>query len=385
MYETAEQLRTNQSPEQFDQYERHLNDTETWLAETLNGSMCTRFEYQFDGYELYGQDGGKLGEIFDDAIESAQLIARENPSLLFELRRRLIEKGEYLDMVAMAKGELVDEDGQMVNTMIVISDFPPELMEADNDVGGYNVNRKQTMMRIITSGLDGKISMITQSLDGSDRVALEAVYNKLGEVPQAGELLNQRVKRSVPEQWHDQIHINLTQAHDQALAEQYGGSWKAGILQTEELAEIDTYEFAKAQTDLIQLFTEAKMSNPVAAEKLRYKIAATASQRLEKYRNNTSHLKTYTVAQPETKAWLIHEIEQASRAAAVQGKVFSGCGSTASSSEQLKELGYGNKSGEDEYGPLQFKCKAGHTNMRTPGKLMPECPACKDGGKSVRC
>ncbi len=385
MYETAEQLSTKPNPEQFNQYERHRNDTETWLAEALNGSMRTRFEYQFDGYELYGQDGGRLDEIFDDAIEAAQIVTRQKPSLLFELRRRLIEKDEYENMLAMAKGELADEAGQTINTMVVISDFPPELMESGDDIGGYNVSRKQTMMRVITRKPNGDINMLTQSLDGSDRTALEAIYHKLGQPPQDGEFLSQRIMRNIPEQWHDQLPENLKNTYDLTLSEKYGGEWNAGIRLSDEQAQINTYEFACAQTDLIELFTEAKMTSPLEAEKLRYKIAATASQRLEKYQANENLVTSFIANMPQTQIWLMDEIEQASNLAAIQGKVFSGCGSSVGSADQLKESGYGNKFDEDEYGPLQFKCKAGHTNVRTPGKLMPECPTCKDGGKSVRC
>ena len=130
----AEQLRPNQDQE-IDRQLRTRTDTETWLAETLNGSMRTSFEYTYDGYDLYGDDGGSITEIFDDAISEAKSITATNPSMLFELRRRMIERGELDDMQAMARDE-------MPNTMIVVSDFPPELMQAEKDVGGYNAGHK---------------------------------------------------------------------------------------------------------------------------------------------------------------------------------------------------------------------------------------------------
>jgi hypothetical protein len=43
------------------------------------------------------------------------------------------------------------------------------------------------------------------------------------------------------------------------------------------------------------------------------------------------------------------------------------------------------RAGEDEYGPLKFKCKYGHANERKPGQLITECriKSCREG--SVGC
>src|SRR5690606_34211814 len=108
----------------------------------------------------------------------------------YELRRRYIEKQEYLEMLEMMRGD-------RLNTMVVISDFPPELMNATKDVGGYNVTRKQTMLRVLTKNPDGSLSMYSQSLDGSDRRALESIYYELGYAPEQGELLGQRMHVNV--------------------------------------------------------------------------------------------------------------------------------------------------------------------------------------------
>ncbi|MFO0782026.1 MAG: hypothetical protein U0524_04045 [Candidatus Saccharimonadales bacterium] len=391
MYETAEQLQPK-----FDQYERHVDDTETWLAETLNGSMRTRFEFDFDGQELYAQDGGALGGVFDDAIKSAQVIAKENPALLFELRRRVIERGEYDDMLAMARGELYDENGEEVNVMVVTSDFPPELMSASEDVGGYNVDRQQTMLRIISRQVDGTISVTTQSLDRSNRRALESVHNKLGFTAEDGELLGQRVALRMPEEWHSQLVDNLTNTYDESLEEQYGGKWHAGIKQ-EKILPIDTYEFACAQTDLIEWFAGEKLKDSQAAEKLRYQVAATARKRWENYCSATNNTQEVLIApvnsivgHAQRQTDLLFEIALATIEAQNAGLTFSGCGASVSApgmggaKGELSQLGYGNKSDEDDYGPLTFECTEGHKNTRPRGKLISKCGT-KDCKGSVGC
>ena len=131
----------------FDRNHRLYDDTTTWLAEALDGNMRTSFEFKFYGNELYGQDGGALGPIFTDSLESAKNLSA---NLSFELRRRKHEMDEYLAMIQMM-------NGFDFNTMVVVSDFPDELMNETTDVGGYNCQRKQTMLRVITKNEDGGV------------------------------------------------------------------------------------------------------------------------------------------------------------------------------------------------------------------------------------
>lgn len=409
MYKSAEQLQANpeltiseqpnfEVPDtfpkdwnyQFNQRERYKDDTETWLAEVLDGNMRTHFEYSCDGQDLYSQDGGAVGKIFDDAIEAAQIITKENPSLLFELRRRVIEKGEYEDMLAMAKGELLDENNEQANTIIAISDFPPELMRSSEDIGGYNANRKQTMMRVITRNADGKIGMTTQSLDGTNRQALEAIYKKFGVEPKDGELLGQRIIINIPDELHGDIVDAATDTYDENLKEQYGGEWQAGIRGGQNT---DTYKFVKAQTDLVEMFVQAKMQSSETAEKLRYGLAATVTRRWKEFLNGRRGIDYDSYVNQSTSNAvmqhnLIQEFTRATLQAEASGQVFSGCGASVGASggasSELSQSGYGNKSGEDEYGPLTFKCTAGHTNTRPKGKLISKCST-KDCKGTVGC
>ena len=383
MEQLAEQSLERSHPGQLDRQVRLRTDTETWLAEVLNGSMRTSFEYSFDGRELCGEDGGAIGEIFDDAVETAQEIVRYNPSLLFELRRRLIERDEYDDMLKMAGGELP-------NTMIVVSDFPPELMDSTEDEGGYNVKRKQTMLRVITRQPDGSIRMISQSLEGSDRLALEAMYDRMEQPVEKGELLEQRMYRDLQPAHQDKLADILTQTYDNSLGQRHGGGWHAGFKQPAKRSWINTYEFAQAQHDIIEWFTTTKSTNPVAAESQRFRLAATVNERYERYLQDSGHDRLPAI-QPgldqDTSHIdnLLQEIEQSAQRAIFFGMVFSGCGVSVglvSSEAQLEQAGYGNRAGSDKYGSLQFKCSKGHNNTRPRNKLISHCRQC---GISVKC
>jgi hypothetical protein len=272
--------------------------------------------------------------------------------------------------------------------MVVISDFPPELKDAKKDLGGYNVSRQQTMMRIITLGEDGVLRITSQSLDSSNRQALEAIYATMGEEPEEGELLGQRIHRQLPESWQDNLADNLTKVHDISLTQQYGGEWHAGISQRPDRNMVNTYEFVLAQRDLIDLFVQEKLSNPTKAEKLRYNLAATATARheeyLKRYNSNStapgivSHASVISVDRIANSRGLMHELEREGTKAARSGRTFSGCGASVSANEMedgfsdkdsLSSLGYGNKAGS---GGSKSKIEG---DCEFVSKKCPECKA----------
>ena len=357
----------------FNETDRLYYDTTTWLAEVLPGQMRTDFEYSFDGHELYGRDGGALKPIFDTAIIDAERLAKNNSKLAFERRRRHLEKGEYNDMLSMEKGELP-------NTMVVISDFPEELMDAVADVGGYNVSRKQTMLRVITKNPDGKIVMHSQSLDRTDRKSLEAISEYLGFKLEPGELLGQRMHVDLPQHEQEFLADWLTGVYDRSMSSQYGGEWYAGRTPAEMQ---NTYDFVRSQRDLIETFMQQTMVHG-RDESLQYGLAAAMVSRFKNKSGSRNHVASPNYI-PEQ---VLNEMGSAGNQARLLGKVFSGCGDTngpeglQTTEGQLDIAGYGNKSSEDKYGSLKFKCQKGHENTREVNKLLDKCKTC---GINVRC
>jgi hypothetical protein len=374
----AEQPQTNTNGLELDRELRYSTDTATWMAELLYGSMRTSFDFNYDGSVLRGEDGGSMDEVFETSIREAQIIAYTNPGLMFELRRRLVEGEELDDMKAMVRGELLTDDGEQANTIVVLSDFPAELMQTTEDVGGYNARRKQAMLRIITLEEDGSLKVTTQSLDGSNREALEAISLALGKQAEDGELLSQRINLNFTADGQSRLANNLTDIYDESLTQQFGGRWHAGIKQPDQRAYVNTYEFSCQQTDLIDLFTQAKMTDSKAAEMLRYKLAATVSARYEQYINKqtSANIRLGTIPPQafvtvrgikSSYRSLEHELEVYSRRAAARGDIFSGCGVTTTSDEsvvdaQLRQLGYGNESAYNSDEECEF--------------VSEECPQC---------
>lgn len=357
---------------EYDQEIRRYDDISTWLAEVLPGQMRSEFTYLFDGEDLRARDGSDMRTIFRDAIEEADSLAARNPELSFEKRRRLIEMDEYEDMVAMAKGN-------SPNTMIVVSDFPAELMGATQDVGGYNSTRKQTMLRVITKRADGSIRMVTQSLDQSNRAALEAMYGHLYFTPQYGELLGQRMKLDLDEDFQNDLPNILSNVYDHSLTEQMGGQWCAGRRPDNVR---NTLSFVRSQTDLLQVHLGSDQS-----EQACFNLAAAMEARFTTVERGG---RVY-ISEPETFAHIAVavELELAGRQAAAQNKTYSGCGASVSMSgeDEFAAAGYGNKSLEsvgqsDKFGPLTFECPKGHKNTRPRNQLI-EC--CKTCGVSVKC
>lgn len=358
-----------QTPERLRQYD----DVSTWLSEVLKGRMQTTFEYTFDGKELYSHEGLPITPVFEDAISDAEKAAQSDSFLEFEVRRRKIERTELEDIFAMARGNAPD-------TMVVVSDFVPELMDAREDVGGYNVSRKQTMLRIISRTPDGTIKMVSQSLEGSHRTALEAIYAHLGFVPDDGELLGQRMQFDMTPEEQEFLTDELMGVYDRVLETKYGGSWFAGWHLPSERARINTYDFVLNQSDLIDAFLGKDL--PGFDESALYGLAAAMRERYENLVNGAEHFIAPAIGDP------MQEMALAARFARETGLVFSGCGLSLgtmgedSIERELGDTGYGNKIDEDEYGPLNFKCQKGHSNMRPRGELIDSCKTC---GVSVRC
>lgn len=365
-------MQTLERERQYDKDIRRYYDTVTWLAEVLPGSMRTPVEYIFDGCELYANDGSGLGKIFHDSIERA----KDLPG--YELRRRYIEQQEYFDMVGIMKGDLP-------NTMVVISDFPPELMQADKDVGGYNVSRKQTMLRVINK-TGHHLKMYSQSLDLSDRSALENIYMYLGFFPAGGELLGQRMHLELDNKRQQSLIDELTNVYDSSLEARYGDNWHAGI---RNARQVNTYDFVCQQSDLINAYL-SNTSNFTGGDS-EYNLAAAMRERFvgESARPKIE----FGFASPVANILAYQEMVQAGQKASARGEEFSACGVSLFSAEigavgQLEGLGYGSQTDklpDDKFGSRYFKCpklSCSFINERPKDRLIPRCKKC---GADVSC
>lgn len=357
------------SPNQYiDQELRARNDAETWLAEVLEGRMETEFSYNYDPQtnELYAEDGESLGQIFETAIADAEKLTDANPNLVFELRRRFIEKEEYEEMLAMMQGD--------INTMVVVSDFPPELMDATSDVGGYNVRRKQTMIRIITKDDHNSLTIKSLSVDRSNRQGLEAIYRHFGIAPKEGELLGQRITQSLDEYQQEFLADNLTFAYDEEMKNQFGGSWKAGRYQPDK--PINTYDFVCAQTDLIDYYLQSKNDYSLDQESLQFAIAAEMERRWEGKAQPV--VSEYNGAPPQD---ISKQIWWSAQLARAEGKTFSGCGMSIGAKNELDQAGYGNKTDEKTSYSFNKKqhCVVCQPNAKDdePKKMCGPCGICK--------
>lgn len=366
---------TSESQIEWYDYEvRAHNDASTLLAETLNGRMRTSFDYILNGRELYAACGGAMGGVFEAALDQADELANINPSLNFEVRRRRQEIDEYHDMLKMAGGLLP-------NTMVVVSDFPPELMTASQDVGGYNVRRKQTMLRVISRLPDGRLRMQSQSLDGSNRQALEAIYAGFGLTPRSGELLGQRIYTDQNEVEQAFLIDKLTGVYDRSMELQTGVEHLAGQ-PVSAMNTRETYQFVQSHPDLIDYLAN-KMLAGECNDQFIFSVAATMTRRYE------SGIESVNAGRGSwlTAALLQQEMKLATSEARQQNRTFSACGSSVSAdqsvSSELSTSGYGNKADEDKFGSLKFSCPHCHrTNNRPRGKLLSNCQHCH---KDVRC
>lgn len=353
MAETLVAQAENLDHEQHESQQRC--DLQTYFAELVNGSMRTDFEMHFDGRDLVSEDGRGLDETTKDGQLEARKQTKGAPDLWFEVRRRGLEREEFHEAIEMARGD-------RPNTIIAVSDFPQELANAKEDVGGYNVTRKQTMLRILTRQPDGNVHMYSQSLDGSNRQALEAIYGHFGLQPEPGELLGQRINVDLPPEKHAILADELTGVYDRSLEIQQGGQWYAGRRPADYR---NTYEFVCRQQDLIDECIRLD-SLGWLNDKFMYGAAAEMNERFKVEKHSAVNPASRPVA--VNPAMLHQAIEQAGAEARGRGVSFSACGVTlnadGSSGNQFEQAGYGNKTDKD----CEFTSK--------------ECPMC--GTKNVK-
>jgi hypothetical protein len=365
-------------------------DFVTWAAEALHGSMRTPTEYvlDYENQEIIAEDGSRLGKIFQDSINYAEQMVQTQPQLAFELRRRKIEFEEYSEMVQMMNGLLPD-------TMIVVSDFPPELMSYPKDVGGYNVNRKQTFLRVIHRRNDGTMQMFSQTLDGSNRKALEAVYRSQGFVAEEGEMLGQRMHIDLREDNPADLVDALMRTYDLSLNSQTGLNFRAGILASNSRVD-NTLDFVKNQKDIVD-YAVAQIQNGVLEEN-RYDLVALLVKRFDAVGRNDS-MELFQGYYNSASGFMIQQTHlqqdllMAGIEARLAGKVYSGCGITSTSSldavDELNKAGFGNKtesSNEDySFDSYQYcvSCQAPPSSEEEKKKWCGPCGLCKSCDKKA--
>jgi hypothetical protein len=323
-------------------------DAVTELAELTDGQMRTELELTFDGDDIYGPDGRSATETAQKGLKAAREQAKKNPNLWFEVGRRSLELEEIHEAVDMLK------TGK-ANTMILTTNFPSVLRDAKEDVGGYNVTRQQALRRAITANPDtGKILLISQTLDGSNDKALDAVDAEFGFQAEPGEeRLGQRHFQLLSAEEQAAIMDRSVAAYDRAMSAQFGDEWYAGRRPVDYR---NTYDFVRQQHDLIDTYKSLKLSGKLTDD-IMYDMAATINARFKE--NQDSKTETApradilhtTVRQPAYDAEMLsQEMRMEGNIARSQGKSFSACGSTfkaegvdESIETLLKSAGFGSR------------------------------------------
>ena len=156
------------------EHERLKTDQLTEASERLNGAMENEFEYSHKNGDFYFQ-GQALKPIFDGGIRAAEEIVKTRPWFMIELQRRHIERQQLNEQIELIQN--VDWQNPLV--LVHISPTPDAVLKDEVDLNAYDKERKKIMIRITEPTLDG-VKVTSMSLDGNDRVALQAVGDFFG-------------------------------------------------------------------------------------------------------------------------------------------------------------------------------------------------------------
>jgi hypothetical protein len=148
----------------------------TDVAERLRAPMDHTITFQNIGGGLYcgsSVRGDDLLTISKNAELTAREMAQRDPAWAVEALRRHIETQEIIAATGLSPG----------SQMLVFSPIPDSVRSGEVNIGGYNMAKQTTMVRIWTHDEDG-LACRYISLDGGNRAALAAAAGAVGrEVP----------------------------------------------------------------------------------------------------------------------------------------------------------------------------------------------------------
>lgn len=206
--------------------ERLKTDQITEASERLNGAMENVFEYQYQNGDLYFQ-GQALRPIFERGIANSEEIVKTKPQFAVELVRRHIELKQLENQVQLIK----NVDWQDPLMLVHISPTPDAVLNDDLDLEAYDKQRKKIMVRISEPTIDG-LKVTSLSLDGGDRLALQAVADFFGvDIPDdasSEDILNMDFIALKSQFKGERPAKVLRERYDKAMQMQYGGDWHAG-------------------------------------------------------------------------------------------------------------------------------------------------------------
>ncbi len=305
------------------QYERQRNDVETWLAEMLDGPLYRPDEFDFSEGDIISSDGRPMRKVYEQALLHTELRANRDPRFKEELERTRYEHLEYLNILAMARG-----DGP--NTLVTIWEIPEYVLANGADIGGYRFKKRRAMMRVTTRLTSGKIRIETQSLDGGLRAGFESIYDALDVEAQEGFLYKQPIKKDLPPEKQDSLCPDLKTRYEQAYYLKTGLQTVAGASDP----TTETMSFVRDQSDLTDAFVRKYMNrhmNDIPESEL-ISIGAAIRRRYEG--------RAVTGLSAEA------EMGGAGAEAIASGEVFSACGDTIggksaiSNEQRLQNVGF---------------------------------------------
>lgn len=213
---------------QFEAFERERlrTDLVTEASERLSGAMENEFEYEHHEGELHFQ-GESLRDILVRGIQNTEEVVRTRPDFMVELLRRHIELRQYEQQLEL----LNNVDWQNPLVLVHISPTPDIVLSGEVDVNAYDLKRKKIMIRVSEPTVSG-LKVTSFSLDGGDRVALQAVGDFFGvDIPDSAsseDILGMHFVAEKSQFKSERPAKVLRERYDDAMMLQYGGTWYAG-------------------------------------------------------------------------------------------------------------------------------------------------------------
>lgn len=246
----------------------------TDVAERISAPMDHTISFQRVDGKLYcgsSIDGKDLLTISKEAEFSAYEVAKTNPQWTIEALRRHLETEEVQQAARLKSGE----------QMVVFSPTPDAALSGKINIGGYNTDKKTTMVRIYEASDSDEFSCRYISLDGGDWDALAAAVASIdGQMPAVYESEAMLAQRYVSSGSTSNIGNTITTHYDAAMEAKYGGVYSYGNTYVSQQSALELAmlrrdrldEFMAIRSDLEFRYTGAELASEI--ERAMYDYAA---------------------------------------------------------------------------------------------------------------
>lgn len=238
-------------------WQQIYNEELTYIAESLDAPHKTIINYSYQpGTGLHDERNVSFETMLQNGKQAAEARFHQDPRAEFHLVRTQHHQQEGFVLEAMM------DNRADFNTLISFSPFPEEAYvehgaEFVKDIG-YNPDRKIGFIYVFTKQSETQMQCTAATIDNSDLEVFRSVAATLGkEIPNtqnSDDFLGERITLALDETAQATLVDQIVNSYDTQMGLCYEGQGVFRNGRNKNVQEVDGWDFATAQHDLIEYY-----------------------------------------------------------------------------------------------------------------------------------